>query len=192
MKKSIGARTIVYPTPVLIIGTYDQEGKPNVMNAAWGGICSSGPPSVAVSIRKSRHTHANITVRKAFTVSIPSEEHLQAADYFGIATGKTEDKFAVTGLTPVPSKVVAAPYVEEFPLVLECRLLKTVELGVHTQFVGEILDVKVEESVLMENGIPDIEKVKPFLFAPDRLAYYGIGSFLGNAFSEGKALQRKK
>jgi flavin reductase (DIM6/NTAB) family NADH-FMN oxidoreductase RutF len=186
MKKSLGAKTIVYPTPVLIVGTYDKDGKPNVMTVAWGGICCSVPPCIAVSLRKATYSYGNIVKRRAFTVNVPSERHVKEADYFGIASGKTEDKFAATGLTPVPSDLVDAPYVEEFPLVLECRLSHTIELGLHTQFVGEILDVKADEDVLTASGVPDLDKLLPMLYAPEVRTYHAVGRCLGQAFSIGK------
>ena len=188
MKKSIGARTLVYPTPVFIVGTYDKSGQPNVMTAAWAGICCSKPPCVTVSLRRARYSYESIMQRKAFTVSMPSEEYVREADYFGIASGRNKDKFAVTGLTPVKSDLVDAPYVKEFPFVLECNLLKTVDIGVHTQFIGEIADIKAEENLLGDKGVPDIEKAKPIMFAPEIQAYYGVGNFLGNAFSIGKKM----
>ena len=188
MKKSLGAKTILYPTPVIIVGTYDDEGKPNAMTVAWGGICCSVPPCVAVSLRKATYSHGNIVKRQAFTVSVPSERHVKEADYFGIASGRNEDKFAVTRLTPVRSDLVDAPYVEEFPLVLECRLAHTFELGLHTQFVGEILDVKADEEALGTGGVLDLEKLLPISFAPEVHAYYGLGRQLGKAFSIGKNL----
>ena len=188
VKKSIGARTLVYPTPVFIVGTYDKSGQPNVMTAAWAGICCSKPPCVTISLRRARYSYESIIQRKAFTVSMPSEEHVREADYFGIASGRNKDKFAVTGLTPVKSDLVDAPYVKEFPFVLECNLLKTVDIGVHTQFIGEIADIKAEENLLGDKGVPDIEKAKPIMFAPEIQAYYGVGNFLGNAFSIGKKM----
>ena len=186
MKKSLGARTIIYPAPVLVVGTYDDEGKPNAMTASWAGICCSRPPALAVSLREATHTYGNILHRKAFTASIPSEAQVNQADYFGIASGKREDKFAAAGLTPVRSEVVNAPYVEEFSFVLECRLLHTVEIGSHTQFIGEIMDIKAEETVLGEEGLPDIKELRPFLYVPESRSYYGIGEYLGKAFSLGK------
>jgi flavin reductase (DIM6/NTAB) family NADH-FMN oxidoreductase RutF len=186
MKRSMGAKTLVFPTPVWVVGTYDKEGKPNVMAAAWGGICCSKPPCVAVSLRKATYTYGNIMERKAFTVNVPSEVHAREADYVGIVSGKTVDKFAATGLTPVRSELVDAPYVREFPLVLECRLLRTVEIGLHTQFIGEIIDVKADENVLGEGGLPDIGKVKPIVYAPEIRSYHGIGGNLGSAYSLGK------
>lgn len=190
MKKSVGAKTIIYPTPALVVGTYDQNGKANAMTAAWGGICCSNPPCVAVSLLSSRFTYENIVNKKCFTVNIASEAQVKSVDYFGIASGRSADKFAVTGLTPVKSDLIDAPCIEEYPVVLECRLLKTLEIGSHTQFVGEILDVKADESVLAEGGLPDIEKVLPVCFSPTRMSYFGIGRKLGKAYSIGKDFQK--
>jgi len=189
MKKSLGAKTIVYPTPVWIVGTYDADDKANGMTAAWAGVCRSDPPCVAVSIRKARHTYAAIVQRKAFTISIPSESYATQADYFGMASGKTADKFAVAGLTAVRSELVDAPYVGEFPLVLECGLLHTFELGVHTQFVGRIEDVKADQEVLDQRGRPDVEKIKPISFAPETSTYHAVGRPLGQAYSIGRELK---
>ena len=186
MKKSLGAKTLVYPTPVLVVGTYDSAGKPNMMTVAWGGICCSRPPAVTVSLRKATYSYQSIVDRKAFTVNIPSEDWVKEADYFGIASGRSTDKIADAGLTPVRSDTVDAPYIEEFPVVLECRLIHTLEIGLHTQFVGEILDVKAEDSVLDENGMPEMKKVRPFVYAPETRGYYGIGNYIAKAFSAGK------
>ncbi|MGD2125268.1 MAG: flavin reductase family protein [Desulfobacteraceae bacterium] len=186
MKKSIGAMTIVYPTPVFVVGTYDKNGRPNVMTAAWGGICCSSPPCVAISLREATYTYGNIMEHKAFTISIPSERHVREADYFGMASGKSADKFSATGLNAVKSDLVDAPYVEEFPFVLECKLRHTHKIGLHTQFVGEIMDIKVDEAMLGDQGLPDIQKIKPVVFAPQSREYFGIGEYLGKAFSIGK------
>ena len=189
MKQSLGARTLLYTHPVVVIGTYDRDGRPNAMTAAWAGICCSNPPSVAVSLQRPRHTHANIREQKAFTVNIPSEKYVKEADFFGMVSGKDTDKFAATGLTPVKGTRVNAPCVGEFPVVLECTLLHAFELGLHTQFVGEILDVKVEESALGPDGKPAMSRVRPFIYDSARQEYFGIGRLLGKAFSEGKGLK---
>ncbi len=191
MKKSIGAKTIIYPIPILVVGTYDKAGKPNVMTAAWGGICCSSPPCVAVSLRKATYSYGNIVERKAFTINIPSETYVKEIDYFGIVSGKNKDKFSATGLTPVKSDLVDAPYVKEFPFALECRLLHTIEIGLHTQFIGEIMDIKADEFMLDENGSLDIEKIKPILFAPESRTYYRVGQYLGKAFSIGKEIGKE-
>jgi flavin reductase (DIM6/NTAB) family NADH-FMN oxidoreductase RutF len=120
---------------------------------------------------------------------VPSEAHAREADYIGIVSGKNVDKFAVARLTPVRSALVDAPYVGEFPFVVECRLLHTIEIGLHTQFIGEILDVKAEESVCGAMGLPDIEKVRPILFDPEINTYHGVGRSLGRAYSIGKDIR---
>jgi flavin reductase (DIM6/NTAB) family NADH-FMN oxidoreductase RutF len=190
MKRSIGAKTIVYPTPVFVVGTYDEAGKPNVMTAAWGGICCSIPPCIAVSLRKATYTYGNIVDRKCFTINIPSEAYVREVDFFGMASGRKTHKFSACGLTAVRSEIIDAPYVKEFPLILECRLLHTVEIGLHTQFIGEIIEVRAEEDVLGANEEPDIEKIRPIVFAPGNQAYYGIGDKLGGAFSLGNKFRK--
>lgn len=185
MKKSIGAKTFAMPSPVWVVGTYGEDDVPNIMTAAWGGICCSEPPCVTISLQKPRATYGNILKRKAYTISIPSGNQAAVADYVGIVSGKNTDKFTMAGLTPVKSELVDAPYVGEFPLILECRLLQTVELGVHTQFIGEIIDVKADYDVLDEKGLPSLEKVAPFVFNVTDRGYYRIGEPIGQAFSIG-------
>jgi flavin reductase (DIM6/NTAB) family NADH-FMN oxidoreductase RutF len=188
MKRSLGAGTLVYPTPTWIIGSYDEQGKPNGMTAAWGGICCSDPPCVAVSLRKATYSFASLVRRKAFTVSVPSQDQVKQADYFGLASGRSTDKFATVGWTPVRSQLVDAPYVEQCSMVLECKIVHVFELGLHTQFVGEILDVKADEETFDAAGMPDIRKVLPIIFSPGDRLYYGIGQSLGHAFAAGKEI----
>jgi flavin reductase (DIM6/NTAB) family NADH-FMN oxidoreductase RutF len=183
MKRSIGAGTLAVPSPVWVVGTYDSEGKPNMMTAAWGGICCSRPPCVYVSLRKATYSHGSIVSRGAYTVCVPGEEYWREADYAGIASGRDTDKFGDTGLTPVRSEAVDAPYVEDFSLVLECSLKETVELGLHTMFVGEIIDVKADEDVLTNNR-PDLQKIKPILFGAGDRGYHSVGPRIGEAFTK--------
>lgn len=185
--KSLGAKPFLYPTPVSIVGTYDKEGKPNVMTAAWVGVCCSQPPCITVSLRPATYSHGNILERRAFTVNIPSDRYLKETDYIGIVSGRDTDKFSATKLTPVKSDLVDAPYVKEFPLILECKLRHTIELGLHTQFIGEVIDAKADETVL-ENGLPDMRKLNPFLYAPIARKYYSVGKYLGDAHDVGKQL----
>jgi len=183
MKKSLGIGTYALPSPVWVVGTYDAAGKPNLMTAAWGGICNSRPPCIYVSLRKATYSHGNIMARKAYTVSIPSEKHIREADWIGIASGRNVDKFETAKLTPVKGSKVDAPYVEEFPVAIECRVKEVVELGLHTQFVGEIMDVKADAEVLNAKGMIDIEKVKPVVFNINTASYHSIGKKILDAFS---------
>jgi flavin reductase (DIM6/NTAB) family NADH-FMN oxidoreductase RutF len=186
MKKSLGPRTLAFPTPVWVVGTYDVNDRPNIMTAAWAAICCSKPPCLAVSLRKATYTYGNLVARQAFTVSIPSEDHVREADYLGMASGREINKFDHARLTPVASTVVDAPYVQEFPLILECKVIHTLEIGLHTQFIGEILDVKADAAVLGDKGLPDIDKVRPIVFGPEIRTYHGLGKYLGQAFAIGK------
>jgi flavin reductase (DIM6/NTAB) family NADH-FMN oxidoreductase RutF len=188
MKKSLGAKTLLYPTPVLVVGTYDADGRATAMTAAWGGIACSKPPCVTVSLRAATASHGNIMARKAFTISLPSEEYAVQADYFGLVSGRDHDKFAETGLTAVRSELVDAPYIDEFPLVLECEVTAVHELGLHTQFIGEIKDVKVDDAMLGEDGRVDLARLRPILFAMDPGRYYGVGELIGKAYTIGKSV----
>ncbi len=190
MKVSIGADTLAYPNPVWCVGSYDSEGKPNVMTIAWGGICCSKPPAVTISLRKATYTYGCIMERRAYTISVPSTKYATEADYFGIASGKRTDKYKDTGLTPVRSDKVDAPYVGEFPLILECKVIHTHEIGLHTQFIGEILDIKADEDILNTKGIPRMEAVAPFVFGHGSREYWALGETIGQGFDMGKKYMR--
>jgi flavin reductase (DIM6/NTAB) family NADH-FMN oxidoreductase RutF len=183
MKKSLGPGTIPFPAPVWVIGSYDAEDRANMMTASWVGICNSKPPCIAVSLRRQRYSHANIVTRGAFTVSVPAIEHVQAVDYWGIVSGREEDKVARAGLGVVRSELVDAPYVAAFPVVMECRVAHTLELGSHTQFVGEVLDVKVDETLLTPAGRPDFDRLGLFVYADE---YRAVGEIVAEAFAIGK------
>jgi flavin reductase (DIM6/NTAB) family NADH-FMN oxidoreductase RutF len=188
MKKSVGAHTILYPTPVLVVGTYDGNGRANAMTAAWGGIACSKPPCVSVSLRAATASHGNIMAREAFTISLPGEANAAQADYCGLVSGGNHDKFAELGLTAVRSELVDAPYIAEFPLVLECAVVAVHELGLHTQFIGEIRDVKVESTLLGADGSVDIARLRPITWLMGQGDYHAIGESVGKAFSMGRTL----
>ncbi len=182
----MGNQPLVFPAPAWVITTYDKDDRPNMATAAWGGICCSKPPCIGVSFRAATYTHGNILSRKAFCVCVPSEKHVAETDYVGIASGRDVDKFEKTGLTALGSELVDAPYVKEFPMVVECRLYKVFELGLHTQFVGEIMDVKVEENLVGKSGLPELHEVSPLVFAPRTRHYYKVGEKLAKGFSIGR------
>ena len=191
MKKDIGKKPLLFPTPVLVVATYDAQGAPNAMTAAWGGICCSDPFCVTVSLRKATYTYNSLMERKAYTVNIPGKKYMVEADYFGIASARDEDKFAATGLTPVRSDFVDAPYIEEFPINLECKIVHIADLGLHTQFVGEVANIKADSAIIDDESIPMIEQIMPLIFAPNSRRYYTVGEQVGKAFSIGKPLMKK-
>ncbi len=192
MKKSFGSRPFIIPTPVWCVGSYDSNDKPNVMTIAWGGICCSKPPCVTISLRKATYTYGNTMNRQAYTLSVPSEKYAVEADYFGMASGRDVDKFKETALTPIKSELVDAPFVGEFPMILECRVIHHHEIGSHTQFIGEILDVKIEDDMLTKEGKADMEKISPLVFGPVIGRYHSIGNFVGKAFDIGKKYPLKE
>ena len=174
MKKDLGARLAVYPTPVYLIATYDKADKANVMAVGWGGVCCSTPPSVAISVRKATYTYQALCERQAFTLNLATTAYVEEASYFGLASGRNEDKFATTGLTPIHSDFVDAPYIAELPVNLECQIIHQYEIGSHTQFIGQILNVKVDEQIQTDS--PIIEQIHPIVYGVGNdHVYYGLG-----------------
>lgn len=179
MKISLGCKALAVPSPVWVIGSYGSSAQPNIMVASWGAICCTTPACVSVSLKASRATYANIVEHEAFTVSIPSRAFLFETDFIGNVSGVSVNKFSATGLTAVRSDVVDAPYVSEFPLIMECSVLHMLEIGSHTQFIGQVMDVKADEDALGENGLPSAEKVSPLIGSAGERSYYSIGKWLG-------------
>ena len=184
MKKNLGVKNWMFPMPVLMIGTYNEDGTPNMMNAAWGGITLED--QITICIDTSHKTWANIAARKAFTVAFGTADAVKSCDYLGIASGnKTPDKVAKSGFTMTKSAFVDAPVVNELPLVLECELVSMNEENCNV--VGKILNCAVEESAMMD-GKPDADKMKPICFDPCQHVYRLMGEVVGKAFSCGKEL----
>lgn len=187
MKKDLGVLQAVYPMPVLMIATYDEDGKVDVMNAAWGNISASD--KIALFIGEAHKTTKNIRAVKAFTVSIADQAHIDEADFFGIASGNNmEDKFERTGFTARKSDKVNAPIIEEFPLVMECELAEIVETENLHAVVGKIINVAAEESVLDENGKVSPAKLNALAFDNFQSGYFELGEKAGQAWSNGKKL----
>ena len=181
-RANFGAKPLMYPQPVLIIGTYDENGVPNAMNAAWGITTDFKEITISLSNHK---TTDNLLKRKAFTVSMATEEQVVPCDYVGIVSGrKVPDKFARAGFHASRSEYVDAPLIDELPVAMECKV-KSFENGI---LIGEIINVSAEESVITEGKV-DIKKLKPISFDPFGNAYYGVGEKLGNAFKDGMNLK---
>lgn len=190
MKKNLGIVQAVYPMPVLMVAAYDENGKVNVMNAAWGMICSGD--RIALFIDEDHKTTQNILKVKEFTVSIADVDNIEAADYFGIASGnKVEDKFERTGYTAVKSGFVNAPIIEEFSVVMECKLAEVVETESFYCIVGKIVNVAAEESVLSDNGKIDVKKLNALTFDQFQHGYYSTGEKVGQAWHDGLGLLKK-
>lgn len=185
MRKNFGAKTAVYPMPVFIVASYDKDGKPNCMNAAWGGIYEE--KQIMVCLDENHKTTKNIKETKAFTVNIADASHVIQADFVGMVSGnKIDDKMEKAGFTTVKSEFVNAPIINEFPMAVECKLIKFNEDGI---CVGEIVNVSADESVLGEDGEIAPEKLEAITFDPIHHTYIKLGGKVGNAFSDGKKLK---
>lgn len=186
MRKNFGAKPLSYPQPVFIIATYGEDGTPNAMNAAWGGI--SEMKEISMCLSAGHKTVNNILQRKAFTVSMAEAGYVAACDYVGIVSGnKVTDKFAKAGFHAIKSEFVDAPLIDELSVAIECRLL---DYNPDTCILrGEIVNVSVDERVLNETGKVDVEKVIPIIFDPFNNDYLKVGKKVGNAFSDGKLLK---
>lgn len=190
MKKDLGIKPYLFPMPVLMIATYGDNDTIDVMNMAWGGICAHN--MVSLNIGEDHKTSENIKKHGAFTLSVADIDHIEAADFFGIASGNTmPDKFERSGLTAVKSEKIDAPIIQEFPLTLECKVVedKMEVYGHHV--IGEIVGVLAEESVLDENGKVDPTKLNAFIFDQFQNGYYAIGGKVGQAWSTGTPLMKK-
>lgn len=186
MRKNFGAKPWTYPQPVFILATYNEDGTPNAMNAAWGGISEDKELSMCISA--GHKTTANILARKAFTVSIATAEQMVACDYVGIASGnKVADKVAKAGWHTTQSEFVDAPLIDELPMAVECRLVSYDPEN--CRLVGEIVNVSADESMLDENGKIDPDKLRPITFDPIHNAYRVLGEKVGSAFQDGAKLK---
>ena len=185
MRKNFGVKTQVYPMPVFIVAAYDKNGVPCCMNAAWGGIYDTN--QIMVCLADDHKTTKNIIESGAFTVSVADAKHIVEADYVGIVSGNnTPDKMKRAGLTTVKSDFVNAPIINEFPMTVECKLLKFNEDGI---CIGEIVNVSADESVLGADGQIAPEKLEAITYDPVHHTYIKLGEKVGNAFSDGKKLK---
>ena len=185
MRKNFGAKTWLYPMPVLIVGTYDEKGNPNAMNAAWGGVYDTN--QIMVCLADEHKTTENIKKTEAFTVSFATVKYVAPCDYVGIASANDEpNKFQKAGFHAIKSEYVNAPIIAELPMTVECRLLKFNEDGI---CIGEIVNVSAEESVLDENGKIDAKKLEPIIYDSASHSYWSFGEIVGKAFSDGKKIK---
>lgn len=182
MRKNLKAKAYIYPLPVLIVGSYDECGVPNAMNAAWGTV--SDTACVSICLSATHKTTKNLLKTKAFTVAIADSKNVVMADYVGVVSGNdVPNKLEKTGWSIVKSEFVNAPIIEDFPLVLECKLLsydKDSEIC-----VGEVVNVSVDDSILNDKGKIDLTKFEPICYDCDTHGYYKLGEKVGVAFSDG-------
>ena len=186
MRKNFGAKTMCYPMPVFIIGTYNADGTPNAMNAAWGGI--SEEAEISLCVDNSHKSAENLMARKAFTVSMATADTLAACDYVGLVSGNKEpDKFVRAGFHATKSEFVDAPLIDELPMALECQVISYDEET--CRLVGRIVNVSADEAILGENGKVDVAKLRPITYDSMNHHYLVLGEKVGQAFHDGLALK---
>lgn len=186
MRKNFGAQPYCYPQPVFIIASYDENGTPDAMNAAWGGI--SEETQISMCLSAGHKTVKNILARKAFTVSMADAAHVTECDYVGIVSANdVPDKMERAGFHTVKSEFVDAPVIEELRMTLECRLIGYDEKT--CRMTGEIVNVSADESVLDANGKIDPAKLQPIVYDPVNHTYLKLGEKAGNAFRDGAKLK---
>ena len=168
---------LLYPCPITLVTSVDKEGKPNIIPIAWVGVACRDPPIIGIAMRPSRHSDQLISQTKEFVVNIPTIDLLWETDYCGKVSGRDHDKFLETKLTPVASKKVKPPLIGECPVNLECVLRQTVKLGTHDLFLGEVVAVHVDESILGEDGKIDFSKARPIVY--NRGEYWSLGERVG-------------
>lgn len=179
--------TTMFPLPVMLVTCVDAFGKPNIITLAWVGMVNSEPPMVSISVQPSRYSHGLIKASREFVVNIPSEEMIRKVDLCGVVSGRDVDKFSETGFTPMEAEEVSPPLIEECRVNLECKVRKTISLGSHDLFLGEIVTIHIDDMVLQEKGRIDITKALPIAYCGGAHEYWSVGKKLGwFAFTKGK------
>lgn len=185
MRKNFGTKPWFYPLPVLIVGSYDENGKADAMNAAWGGLYDAN--MVELCLSAGHKTTQNIKAKGAFTISFADAAHVAACDYVGmVSANDTSDKMEKAGFTTEKSTFVDAPIICELPMTLECKLVKITEDG---NIIGEIVNINADESILGEDGLIDVSKLRAISFDPVHNDYLVLGEKVGNAFQDGNTLK---
>ena len=188
MRKKLDITEGIFPMPVLMIATYNEDGSVNVMNAAWGTMQERG--NVALKLSESHKTVQNIKARGAFTVSIADADHLIEADYFGVESGNNvSDKFARSGLTASKAETVDAPVINEFPLCLECEFIEYQKNEYGCGVIGKVVNVTADESVMVDGKL-DMSLVNAIAFDPYTHGYYKVTERVGEAFKDGLKLKK--
>ncbi len=179
MSKKIMERLAIspLPEPVVLVTSKAGDGEPNIMTVAWTGFLSRNPPTVYIAVHPARHTNAVLRESMEYVINIPSENMVEITDYIGITSGKKMDKFAETGLTPVPASVVKAPLIKECMVNIECKVKEILNYGSHDIFIGEIVAVHFDEEAVKADGKPDLDKIRPYSFPLGE--YRAMGGYLG-------------
>ncbi|MFQ6122697.1 MAG: flavin reductase family protein [Dehalococcoidales bacterium] len=190
-KIALGAQTLIYPMPVVLVGA-NVDDKPNFMAVAWCGIANGEPPMISVAIRHTRHTNRGIRQNLTFSINLPSADRVRETDYCGLRTGAKVNKAEVCQFKVSYGKLNSAPLIEQFPVNLECKVVHILDLGSHSLFVGRIEEAYVSENYLTD-GKPDINKIKPISYIKSPYRQYRLlGEVVAEAYSIGEELKSRE
>ncbi len=191
MKKQLGPSNAIFPVPASLVVSGKGEDA-NIITIAWIGIVSATPPTVGISIKKSRYSLEKIRETGEFTVNIPSADYFEKVDYCGLTTGRKRNKFQDTGFTPIESSKIGTPIIEECPYNMECRISQEIDVGGWVLILGEIIETHLDEDKvdLSEKGKIDISKVNPLVYCAQVREYWSMGDKLGYGFDAGKELMK--
>lgn len=164
-KRELKPTTAVMPCPLVMATCADLQGKPNIITLAWVGNICSDPPMAGISIRPSRYSHELVSISGEFVINIPSASQAAVVDHCGVISGRDADKFKETGLTAISARHVSAPLIAECPVNIECKVTQVVHLGAHDLFIGEVVALHADESVLNDRGHIDVAKANPMAYA---------------------------
>jgi flavin reductase (DIM6/NTAB) family NADH-FMN oxidoreductase RutF len=178
-KRLLEPSTYLFPAPCVVVSCA-AGGETNLITLAWAGTLCSEPPQVGIGVRRSRHSHGLLVSGGDFVINIPAEDQARAVDFCGVRSGREVNKWEATGLKAAPAEKVAAPLIDEFPVNLECVIRRTLELGSHDLFIGEIVAVRVDEAVVGPDGRIDDKRIKPLVYSFGG-RYRGLGSLAGTA-----------
>ncbi len=190
MKKRLGPSPTIFPMPAVLVGTYNDDGTANAMTAAWAAACCHSPPCLGVAVRNTRLTFANIQRQKAFTINVPRTTLAVEVDYLGIVSGaRRPDKLKHLDMDTTSGALVDAPLIDVCPVNVECRLFKSLELGTHTWFVGEVMEIHANGELVREDGKIDVPSLDPLAYSTSVGEYWSMGESIGGAYDIGKALK---
>jgi flavin reductase (DIM6/NTAB) family NADH-FMN oxidoreductase RutF len=190
MKKHLGPSPTLFPMPAVLIGTYNDDGTANAMTAAWAAACCHSPPCLGVAVRSNRLTFSNIRKRGAFTINIPRATLAKQVDYLGIVSGSHQpDKLERINMGTTSGAIVDAPIIDVCPVNVECRLYKSLELGTHTWFVGEVMEVQADGELVRGDGKIDVPSLDPLVYATSVGEYWSMGVSIGRSYEIGKTLK---
>ncbi|MBR1870322.1 MAG: flavin reductase family protein [Kiritimatiellae bacterium] len=193
MKKNLKLRAVVSPTPAIIAAAYDENGKADACTLAFYAPTSHKPPclTIAINATAKRKTLKSILHSGAFTIGYPSVEQIAEADWIGMASGYEHDKIAEVGWSVTKAEMIDAPVINELKLTIECKVVKTVTIGSHTQITGEVVNIQADDSILDERGRYSLEKLKPIIYDEENWRYLAVGDGAARAFNSGLVFKKE-